>query len=89
MQKYGGFGEIPVPRSRTWLEDAALETHSHHTCTLSGYETSGKILNQNTDNRKKEDGKWNAENSAVTAESADARAIALLRLTWRIGTKET
>ena len=29
MQKYGNFGEIPVPLTRTWVEDAALQTHSH------------------------------------------------------------
>ena len=45
MQKYGKFGEAQVPRSRTRLEDAALQ-NLPHTSTLRGCEASGKMLKQ-------------------------------------------
>ena len=46
MQKYGKFGEIQVQLTKTWVEDAAPETHSH-TSEWLGYQVSENAKKSN------------------------------------------
>ena len=55
MQKYGRFGEAPVPRSRTSSKMRLFTTYSHAP-TLRGYEAPGKILEQKTTNKERDTG---------------------------------
>ena len=58
-----------------------------HTSTLWGYEAPRKNAKAENRKRRTEEGKQATENPAVLAESADARAIAFLRLARGMGKK--
>ena len=48
--KHGRFEEAPVLRSRTWLEDTAVQNPLPHLYPARLYEASGQMLKQKTAN---------------------------------------
>ena len=92
IEKYGRSGEAPVPRSITWLEDAALQNPLPHL-----YPSRLRSPRKNTEaenrTRRTEDGKRTTctvtVNPAIKVESADARANRHPQITRGMGPRET